>query len=52
MQVLQQVSDRAGVIDQRAQVLPLALLAGAEPEDAIVEPGIDQIIVQLALVCR
>ena len=50
VKIMQRAADDARILDQAQQVAPGALFARGRPEDAIVEPGRDQIVFQRALV--
>ncbi len=50
VQAVEDAADGARLLDQGAQVVAGALLAAGEPEHAILEPGIDQIVLERALV--
>ena len=52
VQVVQDAADDARVFHQRQQVLAGAFRAGRRPEDAFVEAGGDQVILQRALVLQ
>ena len=52
VQIVQRGADDAGILDQRLQIAAAAVLAGRQLEHAVVEPGLDQIIFQRALVLQ
>jgi hypothetical protein len=50
VQAMEDIADGARLLDQRTQVIARALLAGCQPEHGILEPRIEQVVLQRALV--